>query len=121
MAIFTVLAALLAINSLLVFPWALGLMVRRHGLRPSWLVWVPLVNLAFVPRLADASVLAWLLLFIPIANIYVWWDWWSEIAFDEHHPHPDRWALGMLVPYLNTYLLARLARPTAVRVGEALG
>ena len=72
--------ALVAINNLLVFPWALGLMVRREGMGPSWLVWVPLVNLSFVPRFADASVLSWLLLFVPIANIYVWWDWWSETA-----------------------------------------
>ena len=112
---------LVAINNLLVFPWALGLMVRREGIGPSWLVWVPLVNLSFVPRFADASVLSWLLLFIPIANIYVWWDWWSETAFDQDHRHPDRWALGMFVPYLNTYLLYRLARPATVRVAEALG
>ena len=121
MAFGVVLVVLIAINNLFVFPWALGLMVRREGLGPSWLVWVPLVNLSFVPRFADASVLSWLLLFVPIANIYVWWDWWSETAFDQDHRHPDRWALGMFVPYLNTYLLYRLARPATVRVAEALG
>jgi hypothetical protein len=61
---------------------------------------VPLVNLSFAPRLADASVFSWLLLFVPLANIYVWWDWWSETAFDHRHRHPDRWAMGMFVPFL---------------------
>jgi hypothetical protein len=110
MAILDVIGVLIGINYLFVFPVALNRIVRAQGLGPSWLVWVPLVNLSFVPRLADASVLSWFLLFIPIANIYVWWDWWSEFAFDRRHGHPDRWALGMLVPFLNSYLLFRLAR-----------
>jgi hypothetical protein len=110
MAVVDIIGLLAAVNYLIVFPIALNRIVRAQGLGPSWLVWVPLVNLSFVPRLADASVLSWLLLFIPIANIYVWWDWWSEFAFDRRHGHPDRWALGMLVPYLNSYLLFRLAR-----------
>lgn len=108
MAIVDIIGLLIAINYLFVFPLALNRVVRAHGLGPSWLVWVPLVNLSFVPRLADASVLSFFLLFIPVANIYVWWDWWSEFAFDRRHGHPDRWALGMLVPYLNVYLLFRL-------------
>ena len=113
MAIVDVIGLLVGINYLFVFPLALNRVVRAQGLGPSWLVWVSLVNLSFVPRLADTSVLSFFLLFIPIANIYVWWDWWSEPPSTIGHSHPDRWALGMLVPYLNVYLLFRLARAAA--------
>ena len=97
---------LVVLNSLLMAP---GLARHARRLRlPGWIGWVPIVNTIVVPRAADASLLSWLLLFIPIVNIYVWWDWWGEVAFDFRQPRPDLFAAGMFVPGLSAILLRRV-------------
>jgi hypothetical protein len=106
-ALAVLLATAIAINYLLLFPWALWRFVKREGIGAPWLAWAPFANLTFIPRLADASVLAVLLLFIPLVNYYVWWDWWSDIAANWYHRHPNVWALGFFVPFLDTVLLFR--------------
>ncbi len=96
-----------AVLNLFVFLFPLSKLVRHYRLRPQGLSYVPVLNTTFVPRLADASPFAWLLLFVPLVNAYVWWDWWSDIAADRYHPRPNTWALGFLVPLFDSWLLSR--------------
>ena len=99
---------LILLNSVVMSP-GLARLADVVGM-PRWLGWVPLLNTVIVPRVADANILSWFLLLIPIVNIYVWWDWWGEIAFDRRHPHPDAFALGMFVPVLSAVLLNGFVR-----------
>ena len=110
----TILIILIAtpfIASVLMAPSLLRL-AQRRGLEPSRLAWVPVANTLFIPRLAYASPFAWLLLFTPV-SLYVWWDWWDEIAFEYGRPRPSLFAVGMLVPLLNVVLLARFVNTVA--------
>ena len=72
--------------------------------------WVPVATTTFVPRLADASPFAWFLQFVPLVNIYVWWDWWSEFADSHGHRHPNLWAIGLLVPVVGSLMVIQFAR-----------
>jgi hypothetical protein len=114
--VFWIVITLVLVDVLFFFPRALHRLVLHDGLRPAWLAWVPLANTYFVARAADASPFSVVLFFIPLVDLYVWWDCWSEIAFDHHHPRANRWALGLFVPYLGSYLVTRLVhaqRPRA--------
>ena len=101
------------LNSLLMAPW-LGRLAEREGL-PYWIGWVPILNTVVPARAADCSLWAWFLLFVPIVDLYVWWDWWGTMASDKYHPRPDWFALGMFVPGLSAWLLAGFIRETDTR------
>lgn len=121
MGIRTVVVVVLLIDQFVLMPFAIHRLVSKTDLGPKWLAAIPIADTTFVPRLADASPFAWLLLFIPLVNLYVWWDWWSEIAYDRDHRHGDLWALGMLVPVLDFVLLIRFANhwPRSRKVASA--
>ncbi len=110
-AIVLVVFLLLLLNSVLLSP-GLARLALQVGL-PSWLGWVPILNTLIVPRAADCSLFSWVLVLVPLVNIYVWFDWWAEIAFDKRHGHPDLFAAGMFVPVLSTYLLGRFNSSSA--------
>jgi len=101
--------------NLFIFLFPLSKLVRHYRLRPHGLSYVPILNTTFVPRLSDASPLAWLLLLIPVVSAYVRWDWWSDIAADRYHPRPNVWALGFFVPLLDSWLLMRFVKSLPAR------
>ena len=109
----TVIIVLPFLASILMSPW-LARLVAREGLHPHWLAWVPIVNTTFIPRFANASPFAWLLLFTPVSP-YVWWDWWDDVAYEHRRPHPSLFGLLMLVPLLNVLVLALFVRAVGPR------
>lgn len=103
--ILVVICALVVLSSALLGPSLARLAQYRH-VEPHKLGWIPIANTYIVAKLAGASPFSVVLM--PFG--YVWWDCWSEVAFDQGHEHPDRFAAGMLVPILNIVLLARFVR-----------
>ena len=103
--IIVAIALVVLLSSALLGPWLARLAAYRR-VEPHKLGYVPVANAYIVAKLAGAS--AFSVLLMPLG--YVWWDCWSEIAFDQGQKHPDRFAAGMLVPVLNAMLLARFVR-----------
>jgi hypothetical protein len=103
--ILVVIGVLVLLSSALLGPSLARLAQYRH-VEPHKLGLIPVANTYIVATLAGASPFS--ILLMPFG--YVWWDCWSEIAFDQGHEHPDRFAVGMLVPVLNIVLLARFVR-----------
>jgi hypothetical protein len=97
-----------AVISSIVFAPFLARLARRWGIDSRW-AWYPVVNLTLIPRLAYASRWSVFLLAVPLVNIYVWWDWWEEIAFELRKERVSLWALGMSIPLLNIAVIAKLA------------
>jgi hypothetical protein len=103
--ILAIIVGLVLLSSALLGP-SLARLAQYRRVEPHKLGWIPVANTYIVARLAGAS--AFSVLLMPFG--YVWWDCWSEIAFDQGQKHPDRFAAGMLVPILNIVLLGRFVR-----------
>ncbi len=103
--ILALICGLVVLSSALLGP-SLARLAAYRRVEPHKLGWIPIANAYIVAKLAGASPFS--ILLMPLG--YVWWDCWSEIAFDQGQKHPDRFAAGMLVPILNFVLLARFVR-----------
>ncbi len=103
--ILVAIALLVLLSSALLGP-SLARLAAYRRVEPHKLGFVPVANTYIVARLAGASPFS--ILLMPLG--YVWWDCWSEIAFDQGHEHPDRFAAGMLVPILNIVLFSRFVK-----------
>ena len=72
-----------------------------------WMVWLPLMNVWLMVKMANKSFLYFLGLFIPLVNIFVFISIWMNIF--EYLARPRWLGVLMIVPGINIILLWYLA------------
>lgn len=91
--------------------WTIG---KKLKVEPTWLAWIPVVNMFYIPMLAGYEWyygFLWLLVAIPFLGslvsigLTIWW-WW-KIA--EERSRPGWWGILMIVPVVNLVMMGILA------------
>lgn len=94
--------------------WALMTIGKKLNVEPTWLAWIPIVNLFYVPKLAGYEWyygFLWLLGMVPILGFLVspaltiWWFW----KISEARKKEGWMGILMIIPIANLVVLGILA------------
>jgi hypothetical protein len=77
------------------FCFPLMLIAQRLYL-PSWMAWVPIIQLTLIVKMAERPMWWFFLLFFPIINLFIWLMLWIDIT--EMFQKPVLLAVLMLIP-----------------------
>ncbi len=89
------------------FAWCLAVIGQKLEDDATWMAWVPILNIYYMVRLAARPAWMFLVLWVPVVNLWALVTVWGDIAERRNKP---RWAgFFMLVPVLNYMVLTRLA------------
>lgn len=81
---------------------AVFIVAFRSGDSTAWYAWIPFRNLLLLSEMADSGIFSFVLLFVPIVNVFVYIWMWMRIA---DFANKSMW-LGLLsiVPVVNIAL-----------------
>jgi ribosomal protein S27AE len=99
---FSIMAAFYVYSSL-----ALMLIAKKTNTPNSWMAWIPVLNFYLMVKIAQKSLIWFIMFFLPFLNIVAMVLVWGEIS--EKRGKPAWFGLLMLVPVANLILIGVLA------------
>ncbi|HNV23645.1 MAG TPA: hypothetical protein PKH98_02030 [Candidatus Omnitrophota bacterium] len=89
------------------FCYPLMLIGQKLGFAYAWIAWIPILNLFLMIKMAGASFLSFVFLFIPIIDIFVFISLWGKII--DYLQKPPILSILMILPGPNLLLIWFLA------------